>query len=116
MTLIESAKNVAEKVQSGELEVDIPEAEESAESDNSFAAPEVEEKVNKNSVDFDERVQLFLSLSGVGEAAAHALAEGGYGTIGDIVADSADEVAEKTGLSLGVARTVQLAADRFLQS
>ena len=58
----------------------------------------------------------FLSLSGVGEAAAHALAEGGYVTIGDIVADSADEVAEKTGLSLGVARTVQLAADRFLQS
>ncbi len=116
LALIESAKDIAEKVQSGELEVEVPEAEKAAEDHNSFAAPELEEKVNKNSADFDERVQLFLSLSGVGEAAAHALAEGGYGTIGDIVADSADEVAEKTGLSLGVARTVQLAADRFLQS
>ena len=37
-----------------------------------------------------------MAGAGVGEAAAHALAEGGYGTIGDIVADSSDEVAEKT--------------------
>ena len=70
--------------------MDVPQGEDSDEAENSFAAPDVEEKVSKNSADFDERVELFMSLSGVGEAAAHALAEGGYGTIGDIVADSAD--------------------------
>ena len=99
------------------LRFTIPEAEVTEEySADASAAPDVEEKVDKKTAEFNERVQLFLSLSGVGEAAAHALAEGGYVTIGDIIADSADEVAEKTGLSLGVARTVQLAADRFLQS
>lgn len=61
------------------------------------------------------RVSMFVSLGGVGEAAATALADAGYVTIGDIVADSADEVSSKTGLSLGVARTVQMAADRHLQ-
>jgi N utilization substance protein A len=59
---------------------------------------------------------LFQRLSGVGEATAHALADAGYGTIGDIVADSAEEVAQKTGLSTGIARTVQIAADKYLQS
>ncbi|MFW7378042.1 MAG: transcription termination factor NusA [Oligoflexus sp.] len=63
-----------------------------------------------------ERVSIFLQLSGVGEATAHALADGGYGTIGDILADTTEEVAQKTGLSIGVARTVQMAADRYLQS
>jgi N utilization substance protein A len=63
-----------------------------------------------------ERIRLFQRLSGVGEATAHALADAGYGTIGDIIADSAEEVAQKTGLSIGIARTVQIAADRYLQS
>ena len=56
-----------------------------------------------------------MKLKGVGEATAHALADAGYGTIGDIIADSADEVAQKADLSLGIARTVQIAADRYLQ-
>ena len=63
-----------------------------------------------------DRIKLFTRLSGVGEATAHALADAGYGTIGDIIADSAEEVANKTGLSIGIARTVQIAADRYLQS
>ena len=64
----------------------------------------------------NDRVAMFLQLSGVGEATAYALADGGYGTIGDIIADSPEEVSQKTGLSIGVARTVQIAADRFLQT
>src|SRR5690606_30099323 len=64
----------------------------------------------------NERIQVFMQLSGVGEATAHAHADAGYGTIGDIVADSAEEVSHKTGLSLGIARTVQIAADRYLQA
>jgi N utilization substance protein A len=63
-----------------------------------------------------DRIRLFMRLSGVGEATAHALADAGYGTIGDIIADSAEEVAQKTGLSIGIAKTVQIAADRHLQS
>ncbi|MBP6218699.1 MAG: transcription termination factor NusA [Oligoflexales bacterium] len=62
-----------------------------------------------------QRTEVFTNLKGVGEATAYALAEAGYATIGDIIADSADEVAQKAGLSLGVARTVQIAADRYLQ-
>ena len=61
------------------------------------------------------RIDVFMKLRGVGEATAHALADAGYGTIGDIIADSADEVAHKADLSLGIARTVQIAADRYLQ-
>jgi N utilization substance protein A len=63
----------------------------------------------------NERITLFLELDGVGEATAHALADAGYGTIGDLVADAAEEVASRSGLSIGVARTVQMAADRYLQ-
>ncbi|MCX6116913.1 MAG: transcription termination factor NusA [Proteobacteria bacterium] len=63
----------------------------------------------------NERIELFMELDGVGEATAHALADAGYGTVGDIVADAVEEVASKSGLSIGIARTVQLAADRFLQ-
>ena len=63
----------------------------------------------------NERISLFLELDGVGEATAHALADAGYGTIGDLVADAAEEVASKSGLSIGIARTVQMAADRYLQ-
>ena len=62
-----------------------------------------------------ERISIFMKLKGVGEATAHALADAGYGTIGDVIADSADEVAQKADLSLGIARTVQIAADRYLQ-
>ena len=80
---------------------------------NSSASPVLQPE----SGDADKsKVEVFLALSGVGEATAHALVDGGYGTIGDIVADSAEEVAQKTDLSIGVARTVQLAADRYLQS
>ena len=39
---------------------------------------------------------MFLDLGGVGEAGAHALADAGYSTIGDLLADSAEEVAQKT--------------------
>jgi N utilization substance protein A len=80
-----------------------------------------EASVQHASVDEEEdadrkrRVDMFLELSGVGEAAANAMADAGYNTIGDAIADSADEVAQKSGLSLGVARTVQIAADRHLQ-
>lgn len=64
----------------------------------------------------NDRIKVFLKLGGVGEATAHALADAGYGTIGDILADSAEEVSQRTGLSLGVARTVQIAADRYIQA
>jgi transcription termination/antitermination protein NusA len=74
-------------------------------------SPQVEQDGTRN-----DRIKLFTRLSGVGEATAHALADAGYGTIGDIIADSAEEVANKTGLSIGIARTVQIAADRYLQS
>ncbi|MDZ4820910.1 MAG: transcription termination factor NusA [Planctomycetota bacterium] len=63
-----------------------------------------------------ERVQMFLKLSGVGEASAYALADGGYVTIGDVIADSVEEIASKTGLPIGIARTVQIAIDRHLQA
>ena len=43
------------------------------------------------------------------------LADAGYATIGDIIADSAEEVAQKADLTLGIAKTVQIAADRYLQ-
>ncbi|MCX6108945.1 MAG: transcription termination factor NusA [Proteobacteria bacterium] len=77
------------------------------------SAPEKDVEVDSGR---NERIRLFQRLSGVGEATAHALADAGYGTIGDIVADSAEEVAQKTGLSTGIARTVQIAADKYLQS
>ena len=62
-----------------------------------------------------DRVGLFLELGGIGEATAQALVDAGYGTIGDLMADSVEEVAQKSGLSIGIARTVQMAADRYLQ-
>jgi len=84
-------------------------------SEDAFAQPEEEERpVERDHL--KERVKLFLKLGGVGEAAAAALAEGGYRAIGDIVADTAEEVSDKTGLSIGVAKTIQMAADRYLQS
>jgi len=82
---------------------------------NSSAAPVAPQAKETKSAG-DDRLKIFLELPGVGEATAQALADAGYGTIGDVIADSAEEVAQKTGLSLGVARTVQMAADRYLQS
>ena len=85
---------------------------------NSSAEP-TRQEIERTNSSYDnarnERISLFLELDGVGEATAHALADAGYGTIGDLVADAAEEVASKSGLSIGVARTVQLAADRYLQ-
>lgn len=72
-------------------------------------------RASDNEIARNERIELFLELDGVGEATAHALADAGYGTVGDIVADAVEEVASKSGLSLGIAKTVQMAADRFLQ-
>lgn len=112
--LIEKAKEVAEAMNSfSGLD---PEKRELLA--NSSASPEELRPREKAAEDSsaNERVNIFLQLSGVGEATAHALADGGYGTIGDILADTTEEVAQKTGLSIGVARTVQLAADRYLQS
>lgn len=83
---------------------------------NAAAAPvEVKEGATVDE-EYKQRYEMFLGLSGVGEATASALAEAGYGTIGDIVADSVEEVSQRTGLSIGIARTVQIAADRYLQS
>jgi N utilization substance protein A len=65
--------------------------------------------------DRKKRIDMFMQLGGVGEATATALADAGYVTIGDVIADSADEVAQKADVSLGIARTVQIAADRYLQ-
>ncbi len=84
---------------------------------NSTAEPKkqtaAEELVDENR---KKRIAMFAQLQGVGDAAAHALADAGYGTIGDILADSADEVSEKTDLPLGIARTIQIAADSYLQA
>lgn len=98
-------------------------AEEGGDADlfaNASADPRQREREAKAKEEADaarhDRIKLFLGLSGVGEATAHALADAGYGTIGDIIADSVEEVAQKTGLSIGIARTVQIAADRHLQS
>ncbi|MBF0442637.1 MAG: transcription termination/antitermination protein NusA [Oligoflexales bacterium] len=104
--VIESAMEIAE---SGESEL----------MSNASASPGdlMSEKQNERQDESNtSNISLFLELSGVGEATAQALADGGYVTIGDIIADSAEEVAQKTGLALGVARTVQIAADKYLQS
>ena len=93
------------------------ETEEAEEADEAFAVydPVAALKEQEEKSDQDERVTMFLRLTGVGEAQAAALADAGYATIGDIIADSADEVSEKTHLPLGIARTVQIAADRYMQ-
>ncbi|MGE0174381.1 MAG: transcription termination factor NusA [Oligoflexales bacterium] len=83
---------------------------------NSSAAPVQEKVAVEKDTGAKDRVAIFLELSGVGEATAHALADGGYSAIGDILADSVEEVAQKTGLPVSVAKTVQMAADRYLQS
>lgn len=85
--------------------------------EDAAAAPTLEdsEASKQESDERRSRIEMFLKLSGVGEATAHALADAGYGTIGDIIADSAEEVALKADISIGIARTVQIAADRYLQ-
>ena len=86
--------------------------------EDAAASPDLRGAAGDNSVESDarkERIQMFEQLGGVGEATATALADAGYVTIGDVIADSADEVAQKADLSLGIARTVQIAADKFLQ-
>ncbi len=73
------------------------------------------DRVQSQEEERSKRISVFSQLKGVGDATAYALADAGYGTIGDIIADSPDEVANRAGLSLGIARTVQIAADRYLQ-
>jgi len=111
--VIEAARVLAEQT-GGMADHDAEQAELLA---NASAAPDkADDQISQAAAARNDRIDIFLKLTGVGEATAHALADAGYGTIGDIVADSADEVAHKTGLSLGIARTVQMAADRYLQS
>lgn len=62
-----------------------------------------------------ERMQIFLKLGGVGDATADALASAGYGTVGDLIADSVDEIVLKTGLPISVVRTVLIAADKHME-
>ena len=100
-------KSAAEFVQDNETDADLMA--------NAVADPGKMKEDARESEELD-RVAIFRELSGVGEATAQALADSGYGTIGDIIADSVEEVAQKTGLSIGLARTVQMAADRYLQS
>lgn len=111
--IIEAAASKARDLEQGIL---VDTAEYSAQ--DAVAEPILEEEakpVSSSEGGKEERVQVFMKLSGVGEATAYALAEAGYGTIGDVIADSAEEVAQKADLTLGIARTVQIAADRYLQ-
>jgi N utilization substance protein A len=85
---------------------------------NASAAPVKAKEVAAPTGDSDakaQRVKVFMKLQGVGEASAHALADAGYGTIGDVIADTGEEIAHKSGLPISVVRTIQLAADRYLQ-
>ncbi|MEZ4743549.1 MAG: helix-hairpin-helix domain-containing protein [Bdellovibrionota bacterium] len=111
--IIESAIKVAE-----EMPEDGFDASEDYAPEDAIAVPTVEshsETQDAEDEEYRRRVEMFMALSGVGEATAHSMADAGYSTIGDVIADSADEVAQKSGLSLGIARTVQIAADKFLQ-
>ncbi len=82
---------------------------------NAVAAPEVDHAKNFLEEERQRRIEVFMHLSAVGEASAHSLADAGYATIGDVLADSAEEVAQKTGLPISIAKTIQIAADRYLQ-
>lgn len=114
----ESAQKVIEAAadKAKELEGEIKDTDDYRAQD-AAAAPLSADEEKKKLEDRDRavRIEMFMQLRGVGEAAAHALADAGYGTIGDILADTSDEVAQKADLSLSIARTVQIAADRFLQ-
>ncbi len=114
----ESAQKVIEAaaVKARELEGEIKDTDDYRAADAGAAPSSVdEEKKKQEDTERASRIEMFMQLRGVGEAAAHALADAGYGTIGDILADTSDEVAQKADLSLSIARTVQIAADRFLQ-
>lgn len=110
--LIQRAKDmVAEGGSDDDAAIGIEEAELMR---NSSATPDQIDR-SRDKRDFTEdRAKIFNELSGVGEATASALAEAGYGTVGDIIADSVEEIAQKTNLSIGVARTIQLAAERYM--
>jgi N utilization substance protein A len=97
---------------------DEPEDTTAGDEEEGTAAPDAHREAETSERDAarNDRVKLFMNLGGVGEATAFALADSGYATIGDIVADSVEEVSQKTGLALGVARTVQIAADRWMQA
>ncbi len=86
---------------------------------NSSAAPEkpTEDKPKRYDREAGKAasIEAFSKLKGVGEAAIHALADGGYKTIGDVIADSVEELSDRTELPMGIARTVQLAAERYMQ-
>ena len=114
LAVIANAQTLADMVAQGKAEIKKAPTRDDFLANSSASPLTLDNKVEDSQI--SERVKIFLELSGVGEASAHALAEGGYVTIGDIVADSAEEVAQKTGLSIGVARTIQMAADRYLQS
>ncbi len=107
-------KSAAEKAQ----ELDKGAIRSTADYSAEDAGAEPAENLQAKKKEVDERrlrIDMFMKLSGVGEATAHALADAGYVTIGDIIADSAEEVAQKADISIGIARTVQIAADRYLQ-
>lgn len=111
--IIEAAGVKAEELASGEL---VDTKEYSAEDAVAIPVQEVPKvETTKSETEREAHVAVFMKLSGVGEATASALADAGYATIGDIIADSAEEVAQKADLTLGIARTVQIAADRYLQ-
>ena len=117
----ETAESVVEaaRVKSDELSAEstITDTEE-YQAEDAFAAPTIEDPSDSvlHEAERQSRIDVFMQLQGVGDAAAHALADAGYRAIGDIIADHVEEVANKTGLPLGVAKTIQLAADRHLQS
>ena len=111
--IIEAAKTKAQELEQGII---VDTEEYSVEDAVAEPVVQAETKLSASSEKEREvRVSVFMKLSGVGEATAYALAEAGYGTIGDVIADSAEEVAQKADLTLGIARTVQIAADRYLQ-
>jgi transcription termination/antitermination protein NusA len=109
-TILESAALKAEEISDGVS----PVVGKDFSREDAVAEPKIESAVVDNKLKA-ERVVLFLKLKGVGEATATALADAGYGTVGDIIADSSEEVAQKALLTIGIARTVQIAADRYLQ-
>lgn len=84
---------------------------------NASATPKTNDLniLGSNSIIRSDRIEMFLKLPGVGEAAATALAEAGYAKIGDILADSSEELAQKTGLPISIVKTIQKAADKYLQ-
>ncbi|MCY4380195.1 MAG: transcription termination factor NusA [Proteobacteria bacterium] len=62
----------------------------------------------------EERATILSAIESVGEASVQAFAEAGYGAIGDIIADSAEEVATKTGLPISVVKSVQKIAENHM--